>query len=314
MKKGNKKIIELDSPIDYQKLTCVINDFFEKYNFISIGYLGKSILGRDIPIIKLGDGKSKVIYISAHHGSEWITTGVMLRFINEYCELYKSCGNVEGIRIETLYKNVEINIVPMLNPDGVDLAINGLSNDNVLYERLISMNGGQSDFSHWNANGRGVDLNHNYNFGFSEYKKIESEQGIQNGAPTRFSGEYPESEPETGYLCNYIRFQNDFCGAISLHSQGEEIYYKCGEYIPEKSESIVKYFAGLCGYTLKTAQGMAAYGGFTEWFIREFDRPSFTFECGKGINPLPIKDLSMIYLKLRKILFEAPLILSRLRY
>ena len=314
MNKSNKKIIDSKQPIGYQTMMDIINTFGEKYDFISIGYLGKSIFGRDIPLIKLGEGKRKILYVGSHHGSEWITSGVLLRFINEFCELYQSCGNVEGIRPDILFKNTEITVIPMLNPDGVELSVNGLTKDNVLYDRLLLMNNGQQDFSRWNANGRGVDLNHNYNFGFSEYKKAESEQGIPNGAPTRYSGEYPESEPETGYLCNYIRFQRDFCGALTLHSQGEEIYYKCGDYSPKNAETIVKYLSGICGYTATSAQGMAAYGGFTEWFIKEFDRPSFTIECGKGINPLPIKDLPMIYLKLRRVLFETPIILSRIRY
>ena len=52
------------------------------------------------------------------------------------------------------------------------------------------------DFTHWQANARGVDLNHNYDAGFLEYKQIEAEQGILGGGPTRYSGECPESEPE----------------------------------------------------------------------------------------------------------------------
>jgi g-D-glutamyl-meso-diaminopimelate peptidase len=201
----------------------------------------------------------------------------------------------------------------MLNPDGVELSVNGLSRDNVLYDRLIQMNGGSEDFKNWNSNGRGVDLNHNYNYGFAEYKMKESEQGITGGAPTRFSGENPESEPETGYLCSYIRFFGDFCGAISLHSQGEEIYYKSGAYAPNGAERIAEYFGLICGYKPCIATGTAAYGGFTDWFINEFDRPSFTFECGKGENPLPIINLPGIYFDLRRVLFEAPLILSRNR-
>ena len=213
--------------------------------------------------------------------------------------------------MESLFENVEINVVPMLNPDGVELSINGVDENNVMYSRLLSMNNNSRDFTHWKANGRGVDLNHNYNFGFTEYKKLEIEQGIESGAPTRYSGECPESEPEVGYLCNYIRFFGDFSGAMTLHTQGEEIYYKSGNYSPPNAERIAKYIAGLCGYTIGKAEGMAAYGGFTDWFIREFNRPSFTIESGKGENPLPLSDIPMIYIRIRKMLFELPLILCR---
>ena len=289
----------------------IIEDFSKKYEFLSIGNLGNSIFDRHIPIIKLGSGEKRVIYVGAHHGSEWITSGLLLRFINEYCELYKSGGSIDGISVENLFKNVEINVIPMLNPDGVDFSINGVSEDNVLYTRLLTMNKESRDFTCWQANGRGVDLNHNYNFGFTEYKKLETEQGIEGGAPTRYSGEHPESEPETGYLCNYIRFYGDFLGALTLHTQGEEIYYKSGDNCPTNSERTAKYISAMSGYSLGKAEGMAAYGGFTDWFINEFDRPSFTLECGKGKNPLPITDLPMIYIRIRRTLFELPLILCR---
>lgn len=308
---SDKKIIDLKAPVDYNRMMEIIEHFAERYDFISIGNLGNSIFDRRIPIIKLGEGKKRVIYIGGHHGSEWITCGLLFRFINEYCELYKSSGRVEGMSVDALYQTVELNIIPMLNPDGVELSINGINDDNILFSRLVSMNNESRDFTHWQANGRGVDLNHNYNFGFAEYKKLESEQGIECGAPTRYSGEYPESEPETGYLCNYIRFCGDFFGALTLHSQGEEIYYKSGDKCPENAERIAKYLSGISGYALGKAEGMSAYGGFTDWFIDEFNRPSFTVECGKGENPLPISSLPMIYIRIRRMLFEAPLILCR---
>lgn len=308
---NSKKIIELKSPINHNFMIKTIEQFLQRYDFIQIGNLGTSIFERDIPIVKLGNGEKKVIYIGSHHGSEWITSGLLLRFINEYCELYKSGGNVSGILIKDIFDSVELNIVPMLNPDGVELSINGVTADNVFYQRLIGMNNGSNDFSHWQANGRGVDLNHNYNFGFLEYKKLEVQEGIEGGAATRYSGEYPESEPESGYLCNYLRFYNDFVGAVSLHTQGEEIYYKSGDICPPGSENIAKYISGLCQYSLGKAEGMAAYGGFTDWFVNEFNKPSFTMECGKGNNPLPINELPMIYIRIRRVLFELPLILCR---
>jgi g-D-glutamyl-meso-diaminopimelate peptidase len=77
----------------------------------------------------------------------------------------------------------------MLNPDGVDLQIKGIEAGGILSERLLKMNG-REDFSHWQANARGVDLNHNYDAGFHEYKKLEKENDICAGA-TRYSGEYP---------------------------------------------------------------------------------------------------------------------------
>ena len=307
-----RRILDLRIPMDHAAMTEVLEEFVTRYKSLSLMTVGQSILGKPIYMIRMGcadhAGREprRILYIGAHHGMEWITTSLLLRFVNEYCELLKSDGLAEGIRAKRLYETCGIYVLPMLNPDGVDYAVNGVSSDNVLYDRLLRMNGDCRDFSHWQANGRGVDLNHNYNAGFAEYKKLEAEMGIFDGAPTRFSGAAPESEPETAYLCNYLRFNEPFDAVLTLHTQGEEIYYTSGEMTAPQSERLGKYLARSCGYALTTPQGAAAYGGFTDWYIREFGKPSFTIECGKGINPLPVSDLPMIYLRLRKAFFEFP--------
>lgn len=306
-----RRIMDLRFPMTHTAMMAVLDEFVARYPTLSVTVLGQSILGRAIPMVRLGapdtDGgeKHRALYIGAHHGMEWITTSILLRFINEYCELLRSDGMAEGIRVKHLEEACGIYIVPMLNPDGAEYAICGVSEDNVLYDRLLRMNG-STDFSHWQANARGVDLNHNYNAGFAEYKGLEQENGITGGGPTRFSGEAPESEPETAYLCNYLRFSAPMGGVLTLHTQGEEIYYTSGDMVAENSERLGKYLSRVSGYTLSRPEGLAAYGGFTDWFIRAFGRPSFTVECGKGSNPLPVSDMPMMYLKLRRALFEFP--------
>ena len=301
-----KRIIEYGAPTDHALLMAAVDEFAARYTNLEITMLGQSILGRKIPILRVGRGEKKVLYVGAHHGMEWVTGTVLLRFVNEYCELLRSHGRVNGLSVEALDEARSIYVIPMLNPDGVEYALHGIEEDNPLYERAFCMNGQSMDFSHWQANARGVDLNHNYNAGFAEYKRLERDKGILGGAPTRFSGEAPESEPEVGYLCNFIRFHDDFSMALTLHTQGEEIYYTSGGEVPPKGEQIGARLCALCGYTLAKPEGMAAYGGFTDWFIREFGRPSFTIECGKGENPLPFSDFPMMYLRLRKMLFAAP--------
>jgi g-D-glutamyl-meso-diaminopimelate peptidase len=195
----------------------------------------------------------------------------------------------------------------MLNPDGVEYSLHGVESENVLHSRLIKMNGGSLDFSHWQANARGVDLNHNYNAGFEEYKIIERTNGISYG-PTKFSGEYSESEPETRALCSFIRFLRPEL-ALTLHTQGEEIYYTSGERSCALSLPIVKTLSRLTGYRIAFPSGTAKYGGFTDWFIDEFDKPSFTIECGLGKNPLPFSDMGRIYQRIKRALFTSPILI-----
>ncbi|MBE6545978.1 MAG: peptidase M14 [Ruminococcaceae bacterium] len=295
-----------EKPMDYGQMMKVINDIAERYSFCSISYLGESIMGRGIPVISLGEGKKASLYVGAHHGMEWITTLVLLRFIREYCALYQSKSSLFGLSLPYFFSSRTIHIVPMLNPDGVEYQLHGIAPDNPLYDRLLAMNHGSNDFSHWQANARGVDLNHNYNSGFAEYKKLESEHGILGGASTRYSGEAPESEPEVGHLCNFIRYNSSIKQVLSFHTQGEEIYDGAAKFSCLRTKEIAKKLSVLSGYTLASAEGMAAYGGLSDWCAEELELPAFTVECGKGKNPLPVKDGFPIYLRIRKLLFLAP--------
>ena len=191
----------------------------------------------------------------------------------------------------------------MLNPDGVDYQIHGITEENPMYERLLRMNGNSKDFSKWQANARGVDLNHNYDFGFEEYKRAH---GVVEGAPTRYGGEMPESEPEVGHLCNFIRFRNDLRLILTLHTQGEEVYYRANGKCPAESNAIARRISALSGYRLCDAAGAAAYGGLTDWAVSALGIPSFTLECGRGTNPLPMQCFFPIYASLREVFFTVP--------
>ncbi len=301
--------MRLENELDYTTLSEKLNDLAKKYENISFSYLGTSVLGKSIPLITLGDRSAtkSVLYVSTHHASENICTSVLLKFIEEYLNAYMRFGQICQINLRYLFKMRKIYIIPMLNPDGVDYRLNGLDDKNPLKDRILAYNG-SDDFSKWNANARGVDLNHNYDAYFNEYKELEREREIMPG-PTKYSGEYPESEPEVTALCNFIRYNSDeLDGIIALHSQGEEIYFSSNGQIPERSKHLAKIISRMTGYTLSTPQDTASYGGLTDWFIKEFNKPSFTIECGKGVNPLPISEATSIYAKLRELLFTFPIL------
>lgn len=300
--------ISFGSYFDHAALENVINKLECKYDILQISNLGNSILDRSIPRITFGKGSKNVIYIGGHHGMEWITSALLIRFVNDFCEEYKNGSHVFDISARVLFETRKIHVIPMLNPDGIDYALHGVDEKNVLKDRLLRMNGGSDDFSHWQANARGVDLNHNYSAGFEEYKIIERNLGINSGCATKFSGEYSESEPETRALCNFVRFEMPEL-ALSLHTQGEEIYYTSGEKSAENSLSIVKTISRLTGYKISLPSGTAKYGGFTDWFIDEFDKPAFTLECGRGENPLPFSDFDKIYSQLKRTLFTIPILI-----
>ena len=294
---------------DHTELMRTVESLTQTYPFLEYHYLGNSILGRGIPILSLGTGKRKVLYVGAHHGMEWITAMILCRFLQDLCLSYQNKASVARVSLEALLQTHTLYVIPMLNPDGVAYQTHGIDEKNSLFVRLQDMNGGSLDFSRWQANARGVDLNHNYDAGFAEYKKLVAENGILKGAPTRFSGEAPESEPETSALCNFIRFQKNLCGIMTLHTQGEEIFFKSGGKQVKGAEAIAKKLAALTSYRLSEAEGLASYGGLTDWCVQKLALPCFTLECGKGVNPLPISHFTSIYADLKKALFVFPTLL-----
>jgi len=305
--KNNMECIR--TPVDYASLMDTLQYISDSYPFAGVTYMGTSVLGRGIPMVTLGGERGKcrsVLYVGAHHGMEHLTSALLLRFIIDYCERVKKGGRVYNVSLDRLYKNRTIYVIPQLNVDGVHLQVNG-ADGCIIHDRLITMNGGE-DFSRWQANARGVDLNHNYDAGFFTYKKLEDELGIDGGCATRFSGEGPESEPETASLAALLRYSDEIHGVLTLHTQGEEIYASSGGKHLRGMASASRLISSMTGYKLAEPEGSAAYGGLTDWCIEKLHLPSFTLECGKGTNPLPYEQLDDIYARLCELFFSFPLL------
>ncbi len=296
------RIGELERSLTYESLCEYIELLKEEYEKINVFNIGYSILGRRLHSLSLGNGKKVRLYVATHHAMEWPTSVVLLRFISDICSRLNEEGETFSKELKNFLEENRIIFIPMLNPDGVELQINGAKEGEILYERQIKMNKGCKDFSLWQANARGVDLNHNYNAGFYEYKRIEKELEIDGPCATRYSGEHPESEPEVSALCNLIRAL-EVERIYTLHTQGEEIFYTSGDKELKKSLEIGRELERLSGYKLSRPEGAAAYGGLIDWAITKKDIPSFTIECGLGKNPLPPSDAKGIYEKIRDMLF-----------
>lgn len=289
--------------IDHTAVLYGLSKLAQKYSELFLTTIGSSVMGKPIPAARIGTGEKKLLYVGCHHGMERITSAILIKFMQELCEHFSSGNMIYGIHPDYIFKTRTVYVIPMVNPDGAQIQLHGVDKDNIMYDRLFAMNR-CDDFTHWQANIRGVDLNHNYNSGFNEYKNIEKELGIEGGCATRYSGQYPESEPETAAVCGFIRALAPFKYVFSFHTQGEEIYSGCRGYEPKGSLRTARTLARHSGYTLAEPQNAAAYGGLKDWYIEQYDAPAYTIECGKGENPLPPCELGNIYIALRKMLFH----------
>ncbi|MBE6589976.1 MAG: peptidase M14 [Ruminococcaceae bacterium] len=306
MNQKRNMLLDTSIPFDYAQLMEHLYFLESRYPFLELSYLGTSVLDRAIPQIKLGCGRRKLLYVGTHHAMEWITSALLSRFLGEFCHTVERDGYVGHLHCKSIFNTHTIYIIPMLNPDGTEYQIHGIREENPLYERLLEINGGSHDFSRWQANARGVDLNHNYDAGFEKYTEPEAPGAP---SPTRYSGSAPESEPEVRLLCNFIRYHEDLLGVMTLHTQGREIFFGKEGMRPKKSEQIAARLSRMTGYALNPPVGSASFGGLSDWCTEKMNLPSFTLECGKGNNPLPFTSLSHIYAEIREALFTFPILL-----
>lgn len=284
---------------DYAETKKAIEALTEKYPFLYSGIAGRSALGRNIPYLKLGRSEDSVLFVATVHGSEHITTNIILMFLEQLCLSLKNDGFIEGLNAKKAMQGRSLIVVPVVNPDGAEISIHGSSGAGSLSSKIEKISGG--DTLHWNANARGVDINHNFDASWQVLSNMEKRAGIYGPAPTRFGGFTPMSEPETlalTELCNTYVIRH----CVALHSQGEVIYWTYGSKTIPRAQKMAEIMATSSGYALDVPTGLAVGGGFKDWFIKTYSRPGFTIEVGKGQNPLPISSAPEIYLRIREML------------
>ncbi len=128
-----------------------------QYRLLKIGSIGKSTLGENIVFLKIGEGNKKLFVNASHHANEWMTSLVTMMFVEKYLELYKKKQTYKGYNIEDLWKKTSLYVVPMVNPDGVNLC---LGNKKIINSNEYKEIWGNSidRLDEWKANIRGVDL------------------------------------------------------------------------------------------------------------------------------------------------------------
>ncbi len=284
---------------DYQALMEDGAALLKKYPFLSQEMIGCSLRGRELPAFSFGRGDYQVLLCGAHHGKEWLTALLLMRFCEILCKGFASERTTNGKDMTHLFDEAKYVIVPMVNPDGVELCIHGLNCEFSEEEKrtLVQYNGGSADFiGKWQANARGVDLNHNYDAAFLRGKELAEADGIMGPGPTRFSGPYPESEPESSALASLTRrLRPQVC--VAYHSQGEVIYADFEQKASEKAKRIAEKMSRSSGYMLDQTEGIASCSGYKDWVIDALGLPAFTVEVGIGENPLPLSQFDEIMRK-----------------
>lgn len=276
----------------YQYTDFLANTISKVYPFVELETIGYSWAGRNIYALTVGSKENRVLYTAALHGSEWLTTLVLYRFLEDLCRHYRAGKPFSSIQLDSLFREKGAAFIPVANPDGVEINLTGYMGAGT-FDTLVE-SAAKDGYSSWNANARGVDLNRNFDASWEEMKHKDEPESLLAPALKQYCGPSTESELETYALTKYCR-ENFFSAAFALHSPGEEIYYQCDNFNPPKSELMAKVLSASSGYALVRGEGPASYGSFKNWFIREFNKPAFQIQAGQGENPLPLDFLDQIY-------------------
>lgn len=290
-------VVPTNIPFTYQLLTLSLEGLTARYPFLTVRNIGETFYGRKLPQVAVGLGPRRILYNAAHHANEWITVPLLMKFLETYARAISENGRIYGFSAQALYQRTTLHLVPMVNPDGVDLVTGGLREGDPGWAeaRALAENYPDIPFPEgWKANLRGVDLNLNYPAYWEQARENKFAQDYTRPGPRDYVGTAPLTEPESEAMVRLTELIEPRL-TLSYHTQGDVIYWKFLNIEPAGAEELGERFAAVSGYTLEDVPFASGFAGYKDWFILTRDRPGYTIEVGSGENPLPLSQFDDIF-------------------
>lgn len=284
-------VVPTDTPMSSRLLGYVLRGLQTRYPMLALDTIGTTEYGRPLRRARIGTGPRVVYYNAAHHANEWITTTLVLMLLEALAKAAAFGEEFAGLDAAELLRQVTLYLVPMVDPDGVDLLTGGATEQELAAARAIAADYPEIPFPDgWKANLRGVDVNLNYPAQWDQAREIKFGQGYTSPAPRDFVGPEPLSERESRAMFDTTEALDPDL-TIAWHTQGQEIYWKFLDLEPEGARSLGRQMAAASGYNLEEVPYASGFAGYKDWFIQDFMRPGYTVEAGIGTNPLPLDQL-----------------------
>lgn len=262
-------MIVLNRRYSYEDISQKMKELSGQYpDFTVCRPIGTSHDGRDIPMMRVGLGKKALVLTAGIHGRESVNPVLLVKMLEDYCQAFQNREDRYGYSVQKLLNSCSFVVIPLLNPDGYEIALQGFSViHNPVLRQLCKMK--EIGWQHWKYNARGVDINRNF----------PCRSYIQQQL-----GEYPASENETQALIGV--FQNyDPLGYVDFHSRGRIIYYY-RQAMPfaynQRNHKLARYLQKLSDYSLgKREEEYLSHlnGGRPVNYFSEFlGKPAITVE------------------------------------
>lgn len=279
-------VVELTDTYTYGMMLEDLEYFRDTYpDYVRLESLGTSELGRDLPVVILGDpdAEYQVLIQGTIHAREHACTWLLMAMLDYWTDR----GLAE-------FGDVCFHIVPMMNPDGVTLVQSGVMTDQVrqIYENDLAL--GYTDLSpeaylqQWKANGLGVDLNRTFDAGWDLFV------GRPGPSSERYKGAALNDAAESRALRDYT-MTHDFDVTVSYHSMGSLIYWEYGnrEDVNAASHALAEAVGDAAGYAGYGSESVDA-AGYKDWAIDKCGIPSITIEIGSEDSPLALRELEVL--------------------
>ena len=277
--------------------------YTKKYgDVIQVNTIGKTLDKRNLYEVVLGNPEADkhLLVIGNLHAREYMTIQLCMKQIEYYMKNYES--KIHGNKVSKVLDKVAIHIVPSCNPDGTAISqfgFNAIRNSGL--RRALKRMGGSS--RRWKANGRGVDLNRNWNIAFRR-------AGSPGGSG--YHGKRAESEPETKALVKWVRKvqkSGKVVGVISYHSTGSILYGRCAgsatRYVKNQTYRMQKLARSITGYSLMPTESIRQANSCSrEYFLYRKHIPCITIEVGHGSCPLGSGEFPSIWRKNKNLVIR----------
>ena len=276
--------IRLPQQYGYEQLRKDCGKLSRTYKgFIKKVSIGKSWDNREIPMLILGSGKRCILLTGGVHGRESVNPVVLMKMAERYGCLVQNHFWAHGIHFERWFLENRILLIPLLNPDGYEIALWGFQAIQNQRLRAGCQNTAKKEgleAAEWKYNARSIDINRNF----------PCKSWVRG-----YIGDVPASERETKALISV--FQK--CSPrlyLDYHSRERSIYYyrsaREAEY-NERQKRLACRLADLTGYRLKEPEQEVENGdrgGNTVHYASEYgDCPALTLETVREQEKFPLR-------------------------
>lgn len=297
-------------PMLVEDLAALEATYGDKFFYESIG---KSVDGREIYACIVGNpgAPRKIMITGGIHGREYLSSLLVMMQIEHYLSRY-TVGKYNGLAYYDMFEEFAFYILPMINPDGVMLALEGIDSvqtpevretlEAIYADNLRDGLTGAEDINdyfayNWKSNANGVDLNRN--FALSNWRDVTT--GIMSPCFRNYKGPSAASEPETKAVSAWVQSLGEIEGMLAFHTAGQVVYWDCGMSgaVRQETSDLARAVCDHTGYKFIYDKHLDA--SLNDWMTLELDVPTVTVELAEVVYPMPPSQIDQAWEQAREL-------------